>query len=405
MHTASHVVRFRTPSAIAAATIALLLFARETRAQAEVAVGPFLTFVPSSYEPHAPRFTGLTLGAYSGAFGARVSGAVAIDPNTRSSTGARVSTISDWIADGDVLLRVGGRDRYHRASPDVATFGFLGLGAVAWRDAIDSTRVAQSWSYGGGVALGLGESVELNGEARYRRPMQFERNGETPFAPRMEYRAGISLRFGGTSHRGPRRSSVRIGSAGNRATVVIPTSGPGGVPIPVSFPSNGAAGARVIPTAQEYLGTPYRYGGNTPATGFDCSGFVRYVYAKHGVSLPRTSRAMASSGTRLEPDFRTLRAGDLVMFAEKGAVISHVAVYAGGDRLIHASSSAGRVLYDDLETARGRWFKRRIVAARRVAPDGRGIVADLTASLLQENFRGLTFDAGDRAPMTAGGRR
>jgi cell wall-associated NlpC family hydrolase len=327
--------------------------------------------------------------------GARVSGAMAIDASTRSSSGARVSTISDWIADGDVLLRIGGRDSYHGMSPDVALSGFIGVGAAAWRDAIDSMRVAPSWSHGGGLAVGLGESVELSGEARYRRPLQFDRNGEAAFSPRMEYRAGISLRFGGPSRRGPRRSTVTVGSSGTRGRVASSVPRPS-TSIPVSYPGGGLA-ARVIPTAEEYLGTPYRYGGDTPASGFDCSGFVRYVYAKHGVKLPRTSRDMASSGTRLEPDFNTLRAGDLVMFAEGGAAISHVAVYAGDDRIIHASSSAGRVRYDDLDTERGKWFRRHIVAARRVSPDARGLMADLTTSLLQESVKGLTFDAGDKA--------
>ena len=397
MHTTTHVVPRRVPIAVMSA--AILLFGREACAQTEVTVGPFITVVPTDYEPHSPRLTGLALGATSGMFGARMSGAMAIDGNTRASGGARVSTISDWVADGDLLLRVGGRDRYRSFAPDIAIFGFLGLGAVAWRDAIDSMRVAESWSHGGGIALGLGESVELSGEARYRRPIAVNRSGELAFSPRMEYRAGISLRFGGVKARGPRRSTVRIGSSGTGATVVLPTPRPrGGTAIPVSYPGSGGAGSRVIPTAEEYLGTPYRYGGSTPGEGFDCSGFVRYVYAKHGVSLPRTSRQMASSGTRLKPDFSMLRAGDLVMFAERGEAISHVAVYAGGGRIIHASSSAGRVRYDDLDTERGQWFKRRIVAARRVAPDARGIMADLTASLLQESVKGLTFDAGDSAP-------
>jgi hypothetical protein len=398
MYSTVQVAPRRTPFVVAlvAATIALLLLARTARAQTEITVGPILTVVPSAYETHAPRLTGLALGAYSGALGARVSGAMAIDANTRSSSRARVSTISDWIADGDVLLRIGGRDSYHGMSPDVALLGFIGAGAVAWRDAIDSMRVAPSWSHGGGLAVGLGESVELSGEARYRRPLQFDRNGEAAFSPRMEYRAGISLRFGGPSRRGPRRSTVIVGSGRAGSPAPRPSTS-----IPVSYPGNGGLAARVIPTAEEYLGTPYRYGGSSPATGFDCSGFVRYVYAKHGVKLPRTSREMASSGMRLKPDFSTLRAGDLVMFAEEGEPISHVAVYAGDDRIIHASSSAGRVRYDDLDTERGQWFRHRIVAARRVSPDARGLMSDLTASLLQESVKGLTFDTGDKA---GGGR-
>jgi cell wall-associated NlpC family hydrolase len=188
-------------------------------------------------------------------------------------------------------------------------------------------------------------------------------------------------------------------STGSGWPVVSPTSGPVDTRrIPDSYPGDGALGARVIPTAEQYLGTPYRYGGDAPATGFDCSGFVRYVYAKHGVSLPRTSREMASSGTKLRPDFSVLRAGDLVMFAEKGEAISHVAVYAGGNRIIHASSSAGRVRYDDLDTERGQWFRQRIVAARRVTASANGLVGDLLASPAAGLAGRLTFDAGDRAP-------
>ena len=74
--------------------------------------------------------------------------------------------------------------------------------------------------------------------------------------------------------------------------------------------------ARVLPTAERYLGVPYRWGGTSPKTGFDCSGFVRYVFAKHGTRLPRTSRQQASSGQRLRPVWSTLRPGDLVLFAE-----------------------------------------------------------------------------------------
>jgi cell wall-associated NlpC family hydrolase len=383
-------------SAVAIAAVAMLIFARRASAQSEVTVGPFVTVVPSDYESHAPTLTGLAIAGYGGALGARVSGAMAIDATPRSPTSARVSAISSWIADGDVLLRVGGRERYQGLLPDVAIFGFLGLGATAWRDAVDSMRIAQSWSQGGGIAVGLGQSVELSGEARYRRPLVFQTDTRAPFAPRMEYRAGISLRFG--SGGGSRRRSSSIPGRSSQPAPLPAPRAPTESRIPVSWPTSGVGAARVIPTAEQYLGTPYRYGGVSPATGFDCSGFVRYVYAKHGVSLPRTSREMASSGTRLKPDFGALRAGDLVMFAEQGAAISHVAVYAGGNRIIHASSSAGKVRYDDLDSDRGQWFKRRIVAARRVTVDGRGIVADLTAALLEDRTPSLTFEIGDRAP-------
>ena len=152
-------------------------------------------------------------------------------------------------------------------------------------------------------------------------------------------------------------------------------------PVRVRVASKVAArsAARVLPTAEKYLGVPYRWGGTSPRTGFDCSGFVQYVFAKHGARLPRTARQQASSGQRLRPVWSALRPGDLVMFAERGRGISHVAIYVGRRRIIHATSSGRRVRYDALDTKRGQWFARHLVAARRVSPRGASLVADGTA--------------------------
>jgi cell wall-associated NlpC family hydrolase len=158
--------------------------------------------------------------------------------------------------------------------------------------------------------------------------------------------------------------------------------------------------ARVLPTAERYLGTPYKWGGTSPKTGFDCSGFVQYVFAKHGTPLPRTSREMASSGKRLRPEWSALQPGDLVMFAEPGERISHVAIYAGKRRIIHASSSGGRVRYDALDTKRGKWFTRRLVAARRVLTHGAALVSDLLAQRAVEAMvRTMELDPPDHAPL------
>lgn len=133
--------------------------------------------------------------------------------------------------------------------------------------------------------------------------------------------------------------------------------------IPESPPPSTAA-ARVLHTADAYVGVPYVWGGNTPK-GFDCSGFTKYVFAKYGVTLPRTSREQVHAGSGIAPDFRALRPGDLMLFAEPGEAISHVAIYAGNGRIIHASSSNGGVGYTDLN-AGGDWFVAYFVAARRV---------------------------------------
>jgi cell wall-associated NlpC family hydrolase len=160
-----------------------------------------------------------------------------------------------------------------------------------------------------------------------------------------------------------------------------------------SSPSAPAA-SHVIGTAEQYIGVPYKWGGSSPAEGFDCSGYVRYVYGHQGVRLPRTSREQAAAGERVNARVSSLRQGDLVLFAESGQRISHVAIYAGSRRIIHSSSSGGGVRYDDLGTRRGQWFASHMVAARRLAVDGRSLVQSL--ELLSQGT--LPFDPPDHAP-------
>ena len=152
----------------------------------------------------------------------------------------------------------------------------------------------------------------------------------------------------------------------------------------------------------QHLGARYVFGGTTPA-GFDCSGFVQYVFAQEGVSLPRTSRQMAGIGAAV--DFRSddrsddrlenLRPGDLLLFAHDGSRIDHVAIYAGRGRIIHSSASGGGVRYDDLDSERGRWFAERLVAVRRVVADGRSLVAPFAGS---DDVGDDELDPPDRAP-------
>ena len=160
-------------------------------------------------------------------------------------------------------------------------------------------------------------------------------------------------------------------------------------PAPTSAPS----APRVIATAEDYLGVPYKWGGTSPRTGFDCSGYVRYVFAQQGVQLPRTSREQAGAGMGVTARVSSLRQGDLMLFAERKA-ISHVAIYAGGGRIIHSSSSGGGVRYDDLSTRRGQWFAQHMVSARRLSVDGRSLVQALDL-LAREN---IPFDPPDHAP-------
>src|SRR6185436_544076 len=134
--------------------------------------------------------------------------------------------------------------------------------------------------------------------------------------------------------------------------------------IPESPPPSAAA-SRVLRTADSYVGTRYVWGGNTPSQGFDCSGFTKYVFARYGITLPRTSREQVRAGREIAADFRALRPGDLMMFAEPGESISHVAIYAGDGVIIHSAGSIGGVGYTDLNRG-GDWFLAYFVAARRV---------------------------------------
>ena len=152
---------------------------------------------------------------------------------------------------------------------------------------------------------------------------------------------------------------------------------------------------RAVVTGDDYLGVPYVWGGTTPR-GFDCSGFVQYVYRENGVELPRTSRQMSHAGVRLPVDVRSLREGDLMLFSGRDGTINHVALYAGGNTILHSSSSGHGVKYDDLSSRRGEYFVNHFVAARRVTENGRSLVESLAA--LYKKYPFDHFDLPDLAP-------
>lgn len=112
-------------------------------------------------------------------------------------------------------------------------------------------------------------------------------------------------------------------------------------------------GEQVVEYAKTLTGIPYKYGGNTPQTGFDCSGFVKYVFAQFGVTMPRTSYSQLTVGTPVTRE--ELRPGDLVGFRQGG----HVGIYCGDNKYIHAPQS-GRVVSVE-EMNRTLYSARRIV--------------------------------------------
>jgi cell wall-associated NlpC family hydrolase len=111
-------------------------------------------------------------------------------------------------------------------------------------------------------------------------------------------------------------------------------------------------------------GTPYRFGGENPENGFDCSGFIQHVYARQGIKLPRTTREMAE---RLpEIPLEQCEIGDLLFFHGAGKSFSHVGIYLGEERFIHAPSArSGSVKISSLKQS---YWRKRLAGARRPVP-------------------------------------
>lgn len=115
-------------------------------------------------------------------------------------------------------------------------------------------------------------------------------------------------------------------------------------------------GARVVDYAKRFRGIPYVYGGSTPRSGFDCSGFVRYVYAHFGIDLAHSTYAQFSRGRHVSRS--ALRPGDLVFFDGLG----HEGIYIGNGRFIHAPHSGTRVRIEQFTG----WYSSRFAGARRL---------------------------------------
>lgn len=121
--------------------------------------------------------------------------------------------------------------------------------------------------------------------------------------------------------------------------------------LPPRAPSAASAGEAndILFRAIGLVGTPYRWGGNTPSGGFDCSGLVDYIYrTSAGIKLPRTSHQMAKVHGQKVSKMTHLASGDLVFF-DIGGAISHVGVYVGKGRFVHAPNSGGTVRLDDID--------------------------------------------------------
>ena len=137
---------------------------------------------------------------------------------------------------------------------------------------------------------------------------------------------------------------------------------PAGRTPPLAAPGKGNAdGYALSGTALSLRGAPYKNGGITP-DGFDCSGFVRYVYQQHGLAMPREVREQYKVGTQISRD--DLEPGDLVFYNTLNRPYSHVGIYIGDGRFIHAPRTGAAVRTESMDSA---YWSRRWNGARRIA--------------------------------------
>jgi len=153
---------------------------------------------------------------------------------------------------------------------------------------------------------------------------------------------------------------VLAGCAGQRATTQ-PGSSPGPTSRTVAAPTRAAhRGEHIAQIASSLVGTPYRYGGNHPAEGFDCSGLVFFTHRQANLKIPRTSRDQYRAAQPVT--LREAQPGDLVFFRDQSK-LSHVGIYLGGQRFVHAPSSGRAVSVARLDAP---YYREHLVGLGRL---------------------------------------
>jgi|GEM_PF-495181 len=381
-----------------AALCASLALPGAAHAQTSAMLGGFLS---GSTVDGVSNFVGVTAGTAAGLLGFRFSAGMdaAGTPAGSVVASGEAANSGAWSADADVSL---GQHDGRPLSFQPAAFVGLGLRGVPQPTLATpgDAAVVPVWHWGARLAMPLASWIALEGEARHRSALE---QAERTRADGWEWRAGLALTFRAARMRG---RTVRPAPAPAPARRAAP---PAAAPIatasaPLGQPTGSADVSAdvlsILGDGEDLLGVGYTWGGSSPSLGFDCSGFVQYVYRRHGVELPRTSRQQALSGEPLPLARDALAPGDLLFFAGDGRTISHVAIYAGEGRILHSSRSGQGVRYDELDSPRGAWYRRSMVAARRVVDTGAAgaDVRGLPQLPLDEAFEALMEEEiGDQA--------
>ena len=179
--------------------------------------------------------------------------------------------------------------------------------------------------------------------------------------PAEQYRGRYALRLGeangllGHAADAPAAAPVAqapAAAAVDAAAAAAPSGGGGGA---------GARALAALAEAEKYKGKPYRWGGSTPQTGFDCSGLAQWAYAKAGIQIPRVTDAQFAASNGTSVDRGDLRPGDLIFFGKPGNIY-HVAISMGGDKFIHAPKTGDVIREASLKES---YFSSNYAGAKR----------------------------------------
>jgi cell wall-associated NlpC family hydrolase len=239
-----------------------------------------------------------------------------------------------------------------------------GRGAITGGDAgVPAEPEGVTDSVAGGTALPDGLAQQAKSVADSPKPAQPKvytvRKGDS--LSRIARQQGITVSALAKANGLKARSLIRIGtqlrihSAGTEATREVPKENRG-----IASAAGVVDGPKLGDSALRYRGVPYRYAGMS-SRGMDCSGLVARVLQAHGVRAPHNSRALYKLGTTVSR--AKLKADDLVFFSTRGRGISHVGIYLGGGKFVHASSGGGRVQVDSLDSG---YYAKRFAGARRL---------------------------------------
>ena len=237
--------------------------------------------------------------------------------------------------------------------------GFYVLGAAGLAMRHEDGNIDASWSAGGGVSARPLPFVSVGIETRYRVEDQFTHGfWQLDPADRRGWMAlgQVSLVLGGG---GRSRSEGRSPAAPSRPAFGRDRSAER------RGTASGQLAARVVATAVEAMGTPYRWGGDG-SNGYDCSGLIQFAYSEHGISIPRISRDQAVFGSSVKRQVEDLAPGDILGFRGDGERVSHVGLYLGAGQFIHSASSGVKISSLVADDPDSQWWQARWSAARRV---------------------------------------